>query len=202
MFTGIVEHSAKILEKDADKLTVEHPGWTDLQQGQSIAVNGCCLTIIDHTPQAMSFELSPETLGKTNLGTLSLGKSANLERAMKLGHRLDGHLVSGHVDDQGTILSIQPQNNYHHIEIEFDSHFCPWLISKGSITVDGVSLTLNEIKKNMSCFSVMIIPHTFANTRFGSYQEGDRVNLEFDLVAKYIQNMMQLEGNIDATPRS
>ncbi|MCB0326166.1 MAG: riboflavin synthase [Bdellovibrionales bacterium] len=196
MFTGIIECTAKVLEHQEGVLKLKTPHWDGLELGQSIAINGCCLTICAIDQETLSFQISPETFEKTSMSNLNSGDWVNVERAMQLGDRLDGHLVSGHVDGIGTIKEIkaqeQAETKYHKVDIFFPQAQQHWMIPKGSITVDGVSLTINEIHRDF--FSVMIIPHTWIHTRFSLYQIGAAVNLEFDMIAKYIHRMQPNQG--------
>ncbi|MDX1602988.1 MAG: riboflavin synthase, partial [Salinimicrobium sediminis] len=149
---------------------------------------GICLTVVDIKDDEYTVTAIDETLNKTNLGNLKVGDSVNLERGMKVGARLDGHIVQGHVDQTATCTRIDNKEGSREFTFEYDPEFQNVTIEKGSITINGVSLTVVNSQK--SHFSVAIIPYTLAHTTFGSLQKGDRVNLEFDVIGKYVQRLM------------
>lgn len=206
MFTGIVQESAPILalERNANALTLEVAcSLKEARQwelGASVAVNGICLTIVKNTAQEtaqetvqkLRFEASSETLDRTTLGELRVGERVHLERALRVGDPLGGHWVSGHVDAVGRVERVEPHSEFCLFEFALEGvtqqKIAPFLVEKGSITVDGVSLTVNQVRDEgtKSYFQVMCIPHTLQLTRFGQLRPGDRVNLEADLLAKYI----------------
>ncbi|MSQ77964.1 MAG: riboflavin synthase [Nitrospiraceae bacterium] len=199
MFAGIVEETGavKSLEKTlaGTRLTVlASTVMDDLPIGASISVNGTCLTVVKRDDKEFTVDVSPETMGVTNLGKLSAGSPVNLERAMKLNERIGGHLVAGHVDGVGTIRERQQEGNGTVITIEAPPEILRYCIPKGSITVDGVSLTINEVSGRS--FSVMIIPHTAKVTTLGLKQQGDTVNLESDVIGKYVERLLQERGQI------
>lgn len=173
MFTGIIEKTGRIL-KPGKRLIVE-TGWDDLALGESVAVSGVCLTVARLTKTAAEFDLHAETLKKTNLGDLRKADRVNLERALRHGDRLSGHLVQGHVEGTGRVLQAGEW-----LRIETD--LAPKLIPKGSITVDGVSLTIVDVEEN--AFSIALIPMTRRITTLGKVKKGARVNLELDMMAK------------------
>lgn len=196
MFTGIIESMGKVieLEKEGTNLviTVESKISPELKIDQSVAHNGVCLTVTDCTDSEHTVVAVEETLKKSNLANIRIGDLVNLERAMKLGDRLDGHIVQGHVDlkaecsqkkykDGSWIFSFRYTENSAHVTVE-----------KGSITINGVSLTIFNVSS--SSFSVTIIPYTFNNTTFKHLQEGDEVNVEFDILGKYIERLYKLRG--------
>jgi riboflavin synthase len=170
----------------------------DLKIGDSISVNGACLTVVSKTDRNFSVEVSPETLSVTTLGQFTAGSPLNLERAMKLNERIGGHLVAGHVDGVGTIRSRQQDGNAILLAIEAQPEILRHCILKGSITVDGISLTINHVTDRG--FTVSIIPHTAKVTTLGLKQVGDQVNLESDLVGKYVERLLQERGQIPAKP--
>ena len=199
MFAGIVEEmgAVKSLEKtlSGTRLTIlAKTVMDDLPIGASISVNGACLTVVKRDDKEFTVDVSPETMGVTNLGKLSAGSPANLERAMKLNERIGGHLVAGHVDGIGIIRARHQEGNGTVLTIETPPEILRYCISKGSITVDGVSLTINEIAGRS--FSVMIIPHTAKVTTLGIKQIGDTVNLESDLIGKYVERLLQERGQL------
>lgn len=190
MFTGIISNTTHILQtepvEDGLKVRFERPGdWGDLQLGESIATDGVCLTVASLNEKEYECILIKETLEKTKFGT-DIPAHVNLERAMKLNDRLSGHIVQGHVDDVGSIQKITKDDGWR-IYITFASQFIPLVITKGSIAVDGVSLTIVAI--NANSFSVALVPHTLQHTTLGSLAEGSKVNLEFDVIGKYITHL-------------
>lgn len=196
MFTGIIEDLGTIekLQKEGGNLnlTISSSITTELKIDQSIAHNGVCLTIVDIDNEKYTVTAIQETLDKTNLGMLDKGDKVNLERAMKLGDRLDGHIVQGHVDQTGTCISVIEENGSWIYTFEYGSEKDNITIEKGSITINGVSLTVVNSKLNE--FSVAIIPYTYEHTTFHSIKEGDKVNLEFDVIGKYIKRLNELRN--------
>ena len=194
MFTGIIETLGRIVQAQPAgshlRLVIEPDAipLAELKVGDSIAVNGACLTVSAIEAAGFAVEVSPETMRCTTLASLSAGDRANLERAMVAGQRLDGHLVSGHVDGVGRILEREMQNDALELAIIAPEELTKFIVRKGSVCVDGVSLTVNEVKDN--AFSVQIIPHTRTQTLCGGYQVGDRVNIEVDLIARYLNNLL------------
>lgn len=194
MFTGIVEELGEVAaieeQEDAIRLTVRGPlVVSDASHGDSIAVNGCCLTVTEHDAQTFTVDVMRESLDKTSLGALRVGDPVNLERAMPAGGRFGGHIVQGHVDGTGTIASRTPSENWEVVEIGFPAELGRYLVPKGSITVDGTSLTVVDVADDT--FTVSLIPTTLAATTLGSKQPGDPVNLEVDVLAKYVEKMMR-----------
>ena len=193
MFTGIIETIGEVtnLTHEAENLhiKVKSPITSELKIDQSVAHNGVCLTVVSLDGDEYVVTAIKETLDKTNLGELKIGSSVNLERAMKLGDRLDGHIVQGHVDQKGECLSIQEMNGSWLFTFGYDNSFKNITIEKGSITVNGVSLTVVNSKENE--FSVAIIPYTFEHTTFKDIVVGTAINLEFDVVGKYLKRLSQ-----------
>lgn len=194
MFTGIVEEMGAItvLKKSltGTKLTIlASTVMSDLKIGDSVSVNGICLTVVSRSERDFSVEASPETLSVTTLGSFSVGLPVNLERAMKLNERIGGHLVAGHVDGVGVIRSRHQDANAIILTIEAPPNILKYCVAKGSVTVDGISLTINELSDNG--FSVAIIPHTAKVTTLGLKQVKDTVNLESDLIGKYVERLLQ-----------
>ena len=198
MFTGLIEQIGTIdhLERRDDGLSLRvacalHP----YELGESIAVNGTCLTVKSFAEGHFDADASLETLDKTNLGDLSEGDRVHLERALALGDRLGGHLVSGHVDGVGTLVSRAPEGGYVRASFEVPNRLAPFLAPKGSITVNGVSLTVNAVAGTR--FDVMLVPYTLDETTFGEMANGARINLEVDILAKYVASLMGKPG-VDA----
>lgn len=196
MFSGIIEslglvHAARA---SAGSVTYEiDTGFADLSLGESIAVNGVCLTVVtfDKVGRA-EFYASPETLQRSNLGALRLGDRANLERAVSMSTRLSGHVVQGHVDGLATLVSVQPEAGAFVIDLTLPRDLGRYCVEKGSITLDGISLTLNRVQDLPSgdCqVSLTIIPHTWAHTNLQSRQVGDLLNVESDVIAKYVERL-------------
>jgi riboflavin synthase len=194
MFTGIIETLGLIseMQQDGDNLhiTVTSSITSELKIDQSVAHNGVCLTVVALNDNQYTVTAIKETLDKTNLSNWKKGDLINLERAMKLGDRLDGHIVQGHVDQVGICKSIQEANGSWYFSFEYDSALNNITIEKGSITINGVSLTVVNSKANE--FSVAIIPYTFEHTNFNSFEIGTKVNLEFDVVGKYVARLHSL----------
>lgn len=194
MFCGIVEEMGAVtsMEKTlaGTRMTIlASTVMGDLKIGDSISVNGTCLTVVTKGERDFAVEVSPETLSVTTLGHLTAGAPVNLERAMKLNERIGGHLVAGHVDGVGTIRGRRQEGNAIFFTIEAPSEILRYCVVKGSITVDGISLTVNEISDHS--FSVAIIPHTAKVTTLGLKQVNDTVNLESDLIGKYVERLLQ-----------
>lgn len=193
MFTGIIEDLGVIthLEKEQDNLhlTLQSRITSELKIDQSLAHNGVCLTVVSLNNDSYTVTAIQETLNKTTLSTLSVGDTVNLERAMKLGDRLDGHIVQGHVDQTAVCTYVVNQDGSWLYTFEYDASKHNMTIEKGSITVNGVSLTVVNSKKNS--FSVAIIPYTYEHTNFHTFKKGSVVNLEFDVLGKYIQKLYE-----------
>jgi riboflavin synthase len=191
MFTGIIEEVATVhhLEKENDNLhlTIKANFTSELKIDQSVAHNGVCLTVVEINNDLFKVTAIKETLDKTNLGNLNVGDSVNLERGMILGERLDGHLVQGHVDQTGVCIEKTSQNGSHIFTFKYDESLGNVTIEKGSITVNGVSLTVVNSKEDS--FSVAIIPYTLEHTTFSKIVSGDIVNLEFDVIGKYARRL-------------
>jgi riboflavin synthase len=199
MFSGIVAEvgTVKAFEPNgtAASLTIEaSPAFSDVAMGESIAVNGVCLTVVDHRGSTFALDVSPETLRATNLGELRPGDGVNLERSLCLSDRIGGHLVSGHVDGVGRIVGKRPEANALHYEVRVPESLMRYIVPKGSIAVDGISLTV--VACRAEGFQVTIIPHTAAITTIGRKALGATVNLECDMIGKYVERALQarLEG--------
>lgn len=189
MFTGIVTDIGRVREvreTDRDRRYEIETAWnTDgIDLGASISHAGCCLTVTEKGADWFAVEVSNETLSKTTLGAWKTGDGVNLERAAKLGDEMGGHVVSGHVDGLGRVISITPEGGSHRMEVEAPAPLHRYIAAKGSITVDGVSLTVNAVEGQV--FSLNIIPHTWDVTTLGRLKVGDPVNLEIDMLARYL----------------
>jgi riboflavin synthase len=197
MFTGLVERMGEVRRIEPDGaggrvIVLAAPVFAaELSLGESVAVNGACLTVIERNADSFTFQAGPETLLRTNLGELSAGDHVNLERALRLSDRLGGHLVQGHIDGVGHIIERSRQGEWETVWFSCPPKLTRQLVSKGSIAVDGVSLTLVEVAADR--FSVMLIPHTLANSTLGFKQPGATVNLETDIIAKYVQRLVSFE---------
>ncbi len=201
MFTGIIERSVKISSinpADTDngsicQVTVDCGTDYQTKHGDSVAINGCCLTVTKNDNQKLVFDVSSETLDKTNLNSIAPGDLVNLERAMKLGDRLDGHLVSGHVDGIGCVNSIQKHTDGWNIQISIPLEMGKQAIPKGSICLNGVSLTINTIedKGDETIISLMLIPTTVEITNFRAIEPGAPINIEVDMIGKFVARLQQ-----------
>jgi riboflavin synthase len=188
MFTGIVEELGRVRSRDGGRFTFEATlVLEDAKIGDSIAVYGCCLTVVETGEGWWAADAVDETLARTNLGDLAAGDPVNLERPVRAADRLGGHIVQGHVDTVGTVVEPAPQ-----LRITIPRDLSRYVVEKGSITVDGCSLTV--VKVNDEDFTIAIIPHTAEVTTLGVRRPGDRVNLEVDLVAKYVERLLQKEN--------
>lgn len=197
MFTGLIEKLGVVLERvdrapgcllrlDAGELA------EGTRMGDSIAINGCCLTVIEIDGQTLGFEAGEETLSRTNLGKLRAGAPVNLERALRVGDRLGGHYVTGHIDGLGQLLRRIDDPPWAKLWFSIPQSLCGQIASKGSIAVDGVSLTLVDVTND--AFSVALIPHTLSVTTLGNLREGDSINLETDVLAKYVERQLAMQN--------
>jgi riboflavin synthase len=203
MFTGIVEEMGVVKALDRTltgaRLTILASGiMDDLAVGSSVSVNGACLTVVDVADREFAVELSPETLAATTFQQLAVGTPVNLERSMRLNERIGGHLVSGHVDAVGVIRDRRQNGNAIVLTIEAPKDVLRYCVTKGSITVDGISLTINDVTDR--AFTVAIIPHTAKVTTLGLKNPGDGVNLESDLIGKYVERLLQGSGRVSPNP--
>lgn len=192
MFTGIIEKMGRVVEKSPNRITIETE-WKDLKVGESISVSGVCLTVAggeNFGPSArFTADLSRETLESTTLGSVNVGSRVNLERALKLGERLGGHFLSGHVDGLGKVKAIAREKEGKLFQITTSPEILKYIVPKGSIGVDGISLTVVKVINGTS-FSVSIIPHTEKVTTFGLLKVNDSVNIEVDMLARYVENLI------------
>lgn len=194
MFTGLVETMGTVRQAEPDgcggrRLTLATSFADELALGESVAVNGTCLTVVDSDAATFTVEAGPETLRRTNLGDIHIGDRVNLERSLKFGDRLGGHLVQGHVDGIGTLAERLPQGEWTTLWFALAPTLTAQMVSKGSVAVDGVSLTLVDVLADR--FSVALIPHTLAETTLGNLPIGSPVNIETDLIGKYVAKWME-----------
>lgn len=192
MFTGLIEDTGRVASLhrrgEAGVLTVETALPTaEIAIGDSVAVNGACLTVTASTLRTLTFDVSPESISRTTIGKLSSGDRVNLERALRLGDRLGGHIVSGHVDCAGQLIRSENRAGNHQLQFTLPSAHARYLVEKGSVTIDGISLTVNAVSQEG--FAVNIIPHTYSNTTFEQLRVGDRVNIETDIIGKYVERL-------------
>ncbi|MEU7296962.1 riboflavin synthase [Streptomyces exfoliatus] len=193
MFTGIVEELGEVVAveqlEDASRFRLRGPLVTEgAQHGDSIAVNGVCLTVVEFGDGEFTADVMAETLKRSSLGALGVGSRVNLERPMAVGGRLGGHIVQGHVDGTGTILERTPSEHWELVKVGLPAHLSRYVVEKGSITVDGVSLTVVEVADDW--FTISLIPTTLDLTTLGTKKSGDPVNLEVDVIAKYVERLL------------
>ena len=193
MFTGIVEDVGIVKEvisiRSGVRLKIGSKISKELKNGDSVAVNGACLTVVERKEDNFSVEVSFETLNRTNLGKANSGKRVNLERALKLSDRLDGHIVLGHVDTTATIKSINRVGEFYILSIAIDSYTFEHSVEKGSIAIDGISLTIAKLTENS--LDVAVIPFTYENTNLKYLKPGETVNIEVDIIGKYVKKFMK-----------
>lgn len=193
MFTGLIEDLGRIesIQRRSNsfklKISTNLPP-QEISVGDSVAVNGICLTVVHHAPGNFSADVSPETMQSSNIGYLSVGDVVNLERALRLGDRLGGHMVSGHIDTTGTVVQRIQDDIAVRFSVELPRTFMRYVISKGSIAIDGISLTVNTVTD--TTFSVAIIPHSLAKTTLQHYGVGAKVNIETDMLGRYIEKLL------------
>jgi riboflavin synthase len=198
MFTGIVEELGRVkaIEPQADalRLTIEGPlVVSDANRGDSIAVCGTCLTVVEHDATSFTADVMQETLNLTSLAGIKVGDPVNLERAMTAATRFGGHVVQGHVDGLGEIISRTPSENWELVKVRIPKQLMKYIVLKGSITIDGVSLTVNEVGEDF--IGLSLIPETLKLTTLGSKQPGDKVNVEADVMAKHIERLLEARNN-------
>jgi riboflavin synthase len=194
MFTGIVEELGRVkaieLQADALRLTIEGPlVVSDANRGDSIAVCGTCLTVVEHDATSFTADVMQETLNLTSLAGIKVGDPVNLERAMTAATRFGGHVVQGHVDGLGEIIGRTPSENWELVQVRIPKKLMKYIVLKGSITIDGVSLTVNEVGDDF--IGLSLIPETLALTTLGTKQPGDKVNVEADVMAKHIERLLE-----------
>jgi riboflavin synthase len=197
MFTGIITALGTIRAKDGGVFTVETPYGADgIALGASIAHDGCCLTVTSVKPSALgslyTLDVSNETLSKTTLGSWQAGTTVNLERALKAGDELGGHMVTGHVDGVARISAIRADGDSRRFTIDVPPHVAPFIAAKGSVALDGTSLTVNEVTR--TSFGINLIPHTLAVTTWGQKKVGDQLNIEIDPLARYMARLLEFKS--------
>ena len=206
MFTGIIQCTGTFMGSEPRggdlRLSVDAPSLdlSDVAIGDSIAVSGCCLTVIEHENTTLTFDASNETLSLTTLGTLREGEAVNLEKALRLSDRLGGHLVSGHADGIARIVSIEPDARSQCWWLEAPQELARYIAAKGSVCLDGVSLTVNEV--DGARFSVNLIPHTVEVTTFAQRKRGDALNLEVDMMARYLERLRMFDPHPNPPPHA
>ena len=189
MFTGIVEEVGRVASRSDYRLAINAAKTlSDVKTGDSIAVNGACLTVVDFDADSFAVDLAPETLRRTALGQAGPGRAVNLERALAAGDRMGGHIVQGHIDATGVITAITPEADCYILEIEAPASLAPYIVEKGFIAVDGISLTVVQRAGNR--FTISVIPFTMRNTNLHERAVGDGVNLEADILAKYVESLL------------
>jgi len=205
MFTGLVEELGKVkkIARGAKSVRLSvgaHIVLSDVKLGDSIAVNGTCLTVVEYTDQWFTADVMPETVDSTALAHLSIGDTVNLERTLRVGDRFGGHIVSGHIDGVGKILSKEANDNAIVVKIEAGYEVMRYIIKKGSIAIDGISLTV--VACDQDWFTVSLIPHSAAMTTLGFKKKGDVVNLEADVIGKYVEKLLGVSSPVAQTKTS
>ena len=200
MFTGIVEELGTVTKiengPDSAKLTISaNDFFADIKLGDSIAVNGCCLTAVTNTDDMFTVDVMKQTLAVTNIGKLKVGDVVNLEKAMKVSDRLGGHIVQGHVDSLATLSAINQGEDWYELVFEVPASYLKYMQSQGSITLNGVSLTIAKLDDGNHQLSVWLIPETLKRTNLSKLKVGDQVNLEVDVLAKYVERIMKAGNN-------
>lgn len=194
MFNGLIEARGTVSEltpiPDGFRVMVTTPLAADLALGESIAVNGVCLTVVETDSERFTAEISPETLRVTTLGIVQVGHSVNLERSMRADARIGGHFVQGHVDAVGQVNAIDHESDFHRVTVTFPPELAPYLVNKGSVAVDGISLTVAALEKGK--FVVQIVPFTWEHTNLSNKTVGETVNLECDIIGKYVARAMAI----------
>ena len=196
MFTGIVEAMGTLTKivtgPDSAQLTIESKAFfSDIKTGDSIAVNGCCLTAVTYTDDAFTVDVMKQTLALTNIGQLQVGSVVNLEKAMKVSDRLGGHIVQGHVDCVATLAAINQGTDWHELVFTVPVNYLKYLQAQGSVTINGVSLTIAKLDDEQRQLSVWLIPETLKRTNLSQLKVGAQVNLEVDVLAKYVERIMK-----------
>lgn len=196
MFTGIIEEVGQVLGIGNGRISVKaHKVLQDVQLGDSIAVNGVCLTVTSFDKDSFQADVMPETIRRTSLSELKNGSPVNLERALTLQSRLGGHIVSGHIDGVGTIEALTEENNAVLMKISASADILRYIVEKGSVALDGISLTVAKVTK--SDFTVSLIPHTRQVTNLGSKRQGSVINIENDVIGKYVEKLLQPQENLE-----
>jgi riboflavin synthase len=200
MFTGLVEAVGDVIDRSdvggGFRLRIRSPFVAELTLGDSVAVNGVCLTVTRLESGDMYADIGPETVRVTTLGSLAPGNRVNLERPLRVDSRLGGHFVQGHVDAIGVIESLRQDADFHWLTVSFPAHLAPFIVHKGSIAVDGISLTVATLASDR--FDVQVVPFTMVHTNLSAARIGDRVNLECDMVGKYVVRALEVAGRVPA----
>ena len=193
MFTGLVETIGRVISLqelgEQARLTISAPFSTEVTLGDSVAINGCCLTVVEFDVETIAFDILKQTLAVTSLGELKEGTQVNLERALAVGDRLGGHFVQGHVDAVGQVVDLSSDGQDHRYEVFLPAEIHKYCIPKGALCLDGISLTIAELKENSAVF--WITPHTFIATNLNEKAVGQRINLEADMLAKYVEKLQR-----------
>ena len=190
MFTGIVEEVGRVAGLHDYRFVINaEKALSDVKIGDSISVNGACLTVVEFDDRSFAVDLAPETLRRTSLGEAGPGSAVNLERALAVSDRMGGHIVQGHVDGTGSVTGLTPEADCYIMEIEAPDSLVPYIVEKGFIAVDGISLTV--VQRTERRFTISVIPFTMQNTNLHEKSVGDRVNLEADILAKYVESLLQ-----------
>ena len=196
MFTGLIEATGRIeaveMTAAGRRVRVAAPLGAELRAGDSVATNGVCLTVTTADPRGFTVDVSPETLRVTSMASMREGRVVNLERPLRADARLGGHFVLGHVDGVGRVRALHPQGDHHWMEVEFPAEMAPLLIPKGSVAVDGISLTVASLSR--ADLGVQIVPYTWAHTALAHIQVGDPVNLEADVLGKYVVRFLETQA--------
>jgi len=194
MFTGIIEELGKVLDIKSNKITIECVNVLEnTKLGDSIAVNGVCLTVVELMQKTFVADVSPETLRVTALKNIKIGDLINLERAMSANERFGGHIVSGHIDGCAKLVKVNKNNEFYDFEFELNPSEVKYVIKKGSITINGISLTIAGVNNNT--INIAVIPHTYENTSLKFLKSGDFVNIEVDMIAKYVEKFLLSSDN-------
>ncbi len=194
MFTGIVEEVGRVAELDNYRFVIQAKKvLEDVKVGDSISVNGACLTVVEFDAGSFAVDLAPETLRRTSLGQVARGGAVNLERALLASDRMGGHIVQGHVDATGAVTGLTPEADCYIIEIEAPTQLIPYIVEKGFIAVDGISLTV--VQRTEQRFTISVIPFTMENTNLSQRAVGESVNLEADILAKYVESLLETRRN-------
>ncbi|MBC7793390.1 MAG: riboflavin synthase [Clostridia bacterium] len=192
MFTGLIETTGKVVKAEGSSpcritIAASYPA-AEVEIGASIAIDGCCLTVVTNDAEGLTFEAATETLKRTTIGALNAGDSVNLERSLRIGDRLGGHLVLGHVDGLGTVVEVEKVESAWYVKIVAPNELAPLIATRGSITVAGVSLTVVDVERTI--FTIGLIPHTWEMTTLSKYSVGKSINLEADMMARYVQRLL------------
>ena len=194
MFTGIIEELGKVISIESNQIAVQAQYvLNDTKLGDSISVNGVCLTVTKIAKDYFNADISPETMNITALNNLKTGSVVNLERAMSANGRFGGHIVTGHIDGKGKLINMKKNGNFFILEVEIPDELKKYVVKKGSVTVNGISLTVADINSNI--IKIAVIPHTYMNTNLKTLQNGEYINIETDILAKYVEKFLSTSDN-------